>query len=54
MRSTLMSTGKTAKLVLGAIMLALALLILSDTDKPIEAWLVDTSPAWLTELTTRF
>ncbi|MDB5817935.1 MAG: cytochrome biosis protein [Rhizobacter sp.] len=54
MRGTLMSTGKTAKLILGIIMLTLALLILTDNDKPIEAWLVDTSPAWLTELTTRF
>lgn len=54
MRGTLMQAGKTGKLVLGVVMIALAALILSGTDKPIEAWLVDHSPAWVTTLTTRF
>ena len=54
MRGKLMQTGKTGKALLGAIMISLAVLILSGTDKLIEAWLVDQSPAWLTQLTTQF
>lgn len=52
-RSRLMQAGKNGKVVLGAIMLAIALLILSGADKTIEAWLVEHSPTWLTALTTR-
>jgi len=54
MRGKLMQAGKTGKAVLGAIMVVLAALILTGTDKLIEAWLVDQSPSWLTQLTTRF
>lgn len=54
MRGTLMQAGKTGKMVLGAIMVALAVLILTGADKPIETWLVEHSPAWLTTLTTQF
>ena len=54
MRGKLMQTGKTGKALLGAIMISLAVLILSGTDKLIEAWLVDQSPAWLTQMTTQF
>ena len=53
-RGKLMQAGKTGKALLGAIMVSLAVLILSGTDKLMEAWLVDQSPAWLTQLTTRF
>jgi len=54
MRGTLMQAGKSGKMVLGAVMVALAGLILCGADKPVEAWLVDHSPAWLTRLTTHF
>jgi len=54
MRGELMQAGKFGKLILGAIMIALAAMILSGADKPVEAWLVDHSPAWLTKLTTRY
>ena len=54
MRGGLMQAGKAGKLVLGLVMIALALMILSGADKPVEAWLVDHSPGWLTQLTTRF
>jgi cytochrome c biogenesis protein CcdA len=54
MRGKLMQAGKTGKMMLGAVMIALAALILSGADKPIESWLVNHSPAWLTHLTTRF
>lgn len=53
-RGKLMQAGKTGKLVLGGAMVALAALILSGADKPLETFLVDQSPAWLTALTTRF
>ncbi|RID97855.1 cytochrome c biogenesis CcdA family protein [Simplicispira hankyongi] len=53
-RGKLMQAGKTGKIVLGAFMVAIALLILTGADRPLEAWLVDLSPAWLTALTTRF
>ena len=54
MRGKLMVAGKTGKTILGTIMIALAVMILSGADKPVETWLVDHSPAWLTQLTTRF
>ena len=54
MRGKLMQAGKTGKMILGVIMMALAVLILSGADKPVETWLVNQSPAWLTQLTTRF
>ncbi len=54
MRGKLMQAGKTGKMLLGIIMIALAALILTGVDKSVEAWLVDQSPSWLTKLTTRF
>ncbi|WP_018607447.1 cytochrome c biogenesis CcdA family protein [Uliginosibacterium gangwonense] len=53
-RGKLMQAGKTGKIALGAIMVAIAALILTGADKPLEAWLVEMSPPWLTALTTRF
>ena len=54
MRGKLMQAGKAGKVALGGIMVALAALIIIGVDKPMESWLVDQSPAWLTNLTTRF
>lgn len=53
-RGRLMQAGKAGKTILGTIMIALAVMIFSGADKPLETWLVDQSPAWLTKLTTRF
>jgi hypothetical protein len=50
----LMLAGKTGKILLGVIIMAIAGLILAGADKTIEAWLVSHSPAWLTALTTRY
>ena len=50
----IMGASKLGKQALGASVLAVALLILTGTDKSIEAAAVAASPAWLTELTTRF
>lgn len=54
MRGKLMQAGQTGKVILGGIMITLAVMILSGADKPVETWLVEQSPAWLTKLTTRF
>jgi len=53
-RGQLMQAGKTGKTILGLIMVTIAIMILSGADKPLEAWLVQISPDWLTALTTRF
>lgn len=53
-RGRLLGAGKAGKMVLGGLLLVLGLGILSGLDKRIETFLVDLSPAWLTELTTRF
>ena len=54
LRGQLMQAGKAGKMILGAIMIILAVMIVTGTDKLLEAWLVAHSPAWLTTLTTRF
>lgn len=53
-RGKLMSAGKTGKLVLGGGALAVSALILTGGDRSLETALVAASPAWLTDLTTRF
>ena len=53
-RERLMKAGKTGKVALGALLLLFGVLILSGLDKTLETALVDASPAWLTQLTTRF
>jgi cytochrome c biogenesis protein CcdA len=54
MRGKLMQAGKAGKTLMGVVMIALSAMILSGLDKPVETWLVDHSPTWLTQLTTRF
>lgn len=53
-RGGLLRTGSLGKLVLGIVMIVLGLLMLSGFDRTVEAFLVDISPGWLTNLTTRF
>jgi cytochrome c biogenesis protein CcdA len=53
-RGRLLSAGKLGKAVLGGAFVVIGIAILSGADKRIEAALVAVSPAWLTELTTRF
>ncbi len=53
-RDPLLHAGKWLKQGMGLAFLALGLLIVSGADKSLEAALVAASPAWLTELTTRF
>jgi cytochrome c-type biogenesis protein len=54
MRGSLMRAGQAGKMLMGGALMAVAAIILLGLDKPAEAWLVERSPAWLTELTTRF
>jgi cytochrome c-type biogenesis protein len=53
-RERLLKAGKTGKYALGALLLLLGVLIVSGLDRQLETALVDASPAWLTQLTTRF
>ncbi len=53
-RGRLLETGSAGKALLGIVLILVALLILSGQDKALEAALVEASPAWLTNLTTRF
>ena len=54
MRGRMMEAGKGGKMLLGLLLVAIGLLVASGLDKRLETMLVDASPAWLTELTTRF
>ena len=53
-RARLMETGSTGKTILGLLLVTVGLLVATNLDKRIETILVDASPAWLTELTTKF
>ena len=53
-RDRLMSAGKTGKVALGFLLVAVGLMIVSGFDKAVETALVNASPAWLAALTTRF
>ena len=53
-RERLRTAGKTGKIAMGIILIAVGFLVVSGLDKAIETALVDLSPAWLTELTTRY
>jgi len=53
-RGRLLAAGQGGKAAMGAILVATGLLILSGLDKRLEAILVAASPAWVTDLTTRF
>ena len=53
-RGRMLSAGSGGKAAMGALLLGVGVLILTGLDKRIEAALVDLSPDWLTQLTTRF
>lgn len=53
-RSKLSTAGKVGKRILGAILLLVGLLIISNLDKHVEALIVTSSPDWLISLTTRY
>ena len=53
-RGRLMQAGGTGKYILGGTAIAVAALILTGSDKIVEAALVNVSPAWLVRLTTGY
>lgn len=53
-RGTLMASGKNGKRVLGALLMFVALLILTGADHRFEAFVLSVSPDWLTTLTTAY
>lgn len=53
-RGHLAGAGQTGKRVLGGLLLVMGVLIVSGLDRTLEVWLIDISPMWLTELTTRY
>ena len=53
-RERMLAAGSTGKTLMGVLLVAIGVLVLTGLDKRIEAALVEASPAWLTELTTRF
>ncbi len=54
MRGKLFAAGKLGKYLLGGAMILLGVAILTGLDKAFEAWVVNVSPEWLTDLTTRY
>jgi cytochrome c-type biogenesis protein len=53
-RSRMLAAGSGGKAAMGVLLLAVGVLILTGLDKRIETALVEASPQWLTDLTTRF
>lgn len=51
-RGKMLSAGKVGKQALGGIMLLFGGMILTGTDKIFEAWVLQTAPEWLVNLTT--
>lgn len=54
LRNRMLDAGSTLKMALGAILALVGFAVISGLDKSVEAQLVAWSPAWLTDLTTRF
>ena len=53
-RGRMLAAGSGGKAIMGLVLVATGLLILTGLDKRLETILVEASPAWLTALTTRF
>ena len=53
-RGRLLKAGSYGKILMGASLVLVSIAMLTGVDKSAEAYLVEHSPAWLTELTTRY
>jgi cytochrome c-type biogenesis protein len=53
-RGRLAEAGKGGKVVLGVLLIAVGIAIVSGLDKRLEAAVLDTLPAWFTEISTRY
>jgi cytochrome c biogenesis protein CcdA len=54
MRGHLMTIGQRGKALFGVLLLVTGLLVVSGLDKRVETALLELSPVWLTDLTTRY
>lgn len=54
MRGHLMTIGQRGKALFGILLLVTGLLVVSGLDKRVETALLELSPVWLTDLTTRY
>lgn len=54
MRGHLMTIGQRGKTLFGILLLVTGLLVVSGLDKRVETALLELSPVWLTDLTTRY
>ena len=50
----LRTASASGKQLMGLVLLTVGVLILTGLDKRAETWLLDVSPSWITQLTTRF
>jgi cytochrome c-type biogenesis protein len=53
-RTQILSVGQSVRVALGALLVLMGILVLAGLDRRVEAALVDASPQWLTDLTTRY
>ena len=53
-RNQMLSAGHSVKIALGLVFITMGALVLSGFDRSVETVLVNVSPQWLTDLTTRF
>jgi cytochrome c biogenesis protein CcdA len=53
-RTRLLTAGQIMKIGFGTLLIVFGALVLAGIDKRVETALVDASPQWLTDLTTRF
>ena len=54
MRARMLTVGQFGKAMVGVLFIFVGAAVVTGIDKRFEAILVDSSPAWLTDLTTRF
>ena len=54
LRGRMLGAGSAGKMLLGGAMVAVSLLMITGLDHPLEAYLVQASPAWLSAATTQF
>jgi len=50
----LLAAGQRGRWLLGMVFVLIGLTILTGWDKGIETWVVDHTPGWLVELSTRY
>lgn len=53
-RTRLLAAGQVVKLGFGTLLIVFGALVVTGIDKRVETALVNASPQWLTDLTTRF